>query len=177
MVGVVCGVFYKEFHTDMAETILVSAQNSRLDSAKRAKLKTQNSEKEKFLKMGKRALEEGIKVAKVGNRIGHISKTIQDIVEKEGGYSVVRNLVGHGVGRELHEDPEVPGFLQGTVEKTPLLAEGMTIAIEVIYNMGGYEIAYRGDDNWTIVTNDGSLSGVFERTVVITSKEPVVITQ
>ncbi len=163
VVGIDCGVFYKGFHTDMAETIQVES------GAK--------NDVSKFLETGKRALGEAIKVARVGNRIGHIAKTIQDIVEKQGGYSVVRSLVGHGVGRELHEEPEVPGFVHGPIEKTPLLQEGMTIAIEVIYNMGKSDVVYRGDDNWTIVTKDGSLSGVFERTVAVTRNGPVVLTQ
>jgi len=161
VVGIDCGVFYKGFHTDMAETIKVQSLDDDVG---------------RFLETGKRALEEGIKVVRMGNRIGHISKTIQDIVERDGGYSVVRSLVGHGVGRELHEDPEVPGFLRGPIEKTPLLQEGMTIAIEVIYNMGKPDVVYRGNDNWTIVTKDGSLSGVFERTVVIAREGSVVLT-
>src|SRR3989338_4921619 len=170
VVGIDCGVFYKGFHTDMAETLRVSAQNS--------KLKTQNSKDEidKFLDAGKRALKEAIKVAKVGNRIGHISKTIQDVVEGTG-YSVVRSLIGHGVGRNLHEEPEIPGFLEGPIEETPLLKKGMTIAIEVIYNRGKPDVVYANSDGWTIKTKDGSLSGVFERTVAITEKGSVVLTK
>lgn len=159
--GIDCGVYYQGFHTDMAETILVS---------------TQNSEKGKFLDTGKRALDAAIKQAKSGNRIGHISKTIQDIVEKESGYSIVRSLVGHGVGRQLHEEPEVPGFLQDPIEKTPVLKPGMTIAIEVIYNMGGKEVIYKGNDDWTISTKDESISGVFERTVLIADAGPEILT-
>ncbi len=166
--GIDCGVFYKGFHTDMAETILVSTNNNQQT--------TINKEKEKFLETGKLALEEAIKQVRPGNRIGHISKTIQDIVEKTGGYSIVRSLVGHGVGRELHEAPEVPGFLLDPIEKTPLLRPGMTIAIEVIYNMGSREVVYKGSDGWTIATKDGSISGVFERTVLITEKEPEILT-
>lgn len=166
---VVCidaGVFYGGFHTDMAETIVVEGENG----------EGQTEEKTTFLAIGKQALEAGIKEAKNGKRVGHISKVIQDIVEKKGGYSIIRTLVGHGVGRELHEPPEVPGFLNRPIEKTPLLTEGMTIAIEVIYNMGGKEVVYRGDDDWTIVSADGSLSSVFERTVLITKNDPEIIT-
>lgn len=166
--GIDCGVYYQGFHTDMAETILVSTNNKQQ--------LTVNKKKEKFLETGKRALEAAIRQALVGNRIGHISKTIQDIVEKEAGYSIVRSLVGHGVGRQLHEEPEVPGFLQGPIEKTSLLTSGMTIAIEVIYNMGTKDVVYKGNDNWTIATKDESLSGVFERTVLITEKEPEILT-
>lgn len=162
-----CGVFYKGLHTDMAQTVLVSTESS--------KLKAQN-DKIKFLEIGKEALQAGIKQAVLGNRIGNISKVIQDIVEKEGGYSIVRSLVGHGVGRKLHEEPEVPGFLDGPIQDTPLLKEGMTIAIEVIYNMGRPEVVYAGTDDWTIKSADGSLSAVFERTVAITQDGPFMLT-
>ncbi|MEX2013200.1 MAG: type I methionyl aminopeptidase, partial [Candidatus Levyibacteriota bacterium] len=142
VVGIDCGVFYNGLNTDMAETILVSAKSKE----RRAK-----NEIDRFLETGKRALEEGVKQAKAGNRVGHISKAIQDVVE-DGGYSVVESLVGHGVGKDLHEDPEVPGFLVGDISSTPLLKENMAIAVEVIYNMGGKDVVYRGDDDWTIST-------------------------
>lgn len=164
--GIDCGVFYKGFHTDMAETIKVKNQNS----------KVKNEEIDRFLEVGKRALFEGIKQAKAGNRVGHISKAIQEIIEGEG-YSVVRSLVGHGVGRRLHEEPEVPGFLVEPIEKTQKLIEGMTIAVEVIYNMGKSEVVYTNDDGWTIVTADGSLSGLFERTILITKTGPELLTK
>jgi methionyl aminopeptidase len=128
------------------------------------------------LETGKRALEESIKVAKVGNRIGNISKTIQDIIEGAG-YSVVRNLVGHGIGRSLHEEPEVPGYLKVKIEKTPLLVEGLTIAVEVIYNMGKIDVVYANNDGWSIKSKDNSLSGLFERTISITKDGPLVLTQ
>ncbi|MBI2621903.1 MAG: type I methionyl aminopeptidase [Candidatus Levybacteria bacterium] len=168
VVGVDCGVYYKGFNTDMSETIKVKRQKSKGKSLN-------EDEIDRFLETGKKALEEAIKVAIVGNRIGHISKTIQEIVEKEG-YSVVRALIGHGVGRQLHEDPEVPGFLNKKIEKTPLLKGGMTIAIEVIYNMGGHEVSYLNSDGWTIATSDGSISGLFEKTIAIKEKGPLVLT-
>jgi methionyl aminopeptidase len=164
IIGIDCGVFLEGFHTDMAETIIVGSPES------------VSPEVRTFLETGKRALEEGIKVALPGNHIWHISKTIQDIIEKEGGYSIVRSLIGHGVGRELHEDPEVPGYVYAPVHKTPELKEGMTIAIEIIYNMGRREVEY-GDDDWTIKTADGSLSGVFERSVVITKDGNEILTK
>jgi methionyl aminopeptidase len=160
VVGIDCGVFYKGFHTDMSESAIVGSIDK---------------ETEKFLTIGKKALLEAIAEAKVGNRIGHISKKIQDIVEGSG-YSVVRTLIGHGVGEELHEEPEVPGFLDRKIEQTPLLKEGMTLAIEVIYNMGGKETKY-DQDGWTIRTKDGKVSGLFERTVAITNDGPVILTQ
>lgn len=168
MVCIDCGVFYGGYHTDMAETVLVQGPRHNVQG---------DEEKERFLDIGKRALNAGIEHAVFGNRIGHISKAIQDIVEKEGGYSIVRSLIGHGVGRELHEDPEVPGFLSGSIARTPKLIEGMTIAIEVIYNMGGADVVYTGMDDWTIKSADGSLSAVFERSVVITDNKPVVLTK
>lgn len=168
VVGIDCGVYYKGLHTDMSETLRVKkahqAQKNKKDAI------------DTFLETGKKALAEGIKQAKAGARVGNISKTIQNIVEGNG-YSVVRSLVGHGVGKSLHEEPEVPGFLRGSIEKTPQLREGMTIAIEVIYNLGKPDVVYSGNDGWTIRTKDGSLSGVFERTVLVTESGPVVLTR
>lgn len=155
---VVCidaGVLLDGLHTDMAETVLIPGDS-----------KEENSQKTHFLETGKKALNKAILEARAGNRVGHISRAIQDVVEKEG-YSIVRTLVGHGVGKKLHEPPEVPGYLLGGIEKTPLLKENMTIAIEVIYNMGKPEVEYMNDDGWTISSVDGSISAVFERTVLI----------
>lgn len=160
IVGIDCGVFLEGFHTDMSETHRVSSQKS--------------DEVERFLEVGKEGLNRAIDQARVGNRIGNISKTIQDTVESNG-YSVVRTLVGHGVGEDLHEEPEVPGFLTGSIEKTKKLTEGMVIAIEVIYNMGAPELVL-ADDGWTLKTKDGSLSGLFERTVAITRNGPLILT-
>lgn len=163
VVGVDCGVFYKGFHTDMSETVRV--QNS----------KREKDEIDKFLEVGKKALNAAIKVAVEGNRVGDISKAIQNIIEVENGYSIVRTLVGHGVGRKLHEEPEVPGFLEGSIEETPKLVNGMTIAIEVIYNMGKPDVTL-DSDNWTIRTRDHTVSGVFERTVAIRGQKPWILT-
>jgi len=168
IVGIDCGVFYKGFYTDMAETLRVKSQISNLKSQK-------EDEIDRFLQAGERAMWEGIKVAKFGNRIGDISKAIQEAIEGQG-YSVVRSLIGHGVGRELHEEPEVPGFLDIDISKTPVLKAGMTIAIEVIYNMGKSEVIYSNTDGWTIKTKDGSLSGLFERTIALTKGGTVVLT-
>lgn len=167
IIGIDCGVYYKGFHSDMSETIRVRSEDS--------KIKT-NDPTDKFLQTGKKALEKGIKAAKLGNHVGDISKTIQDIVEGNG-YSVVRSLVGHGVGRDLHEEPEVPGYLMGSINKTPILREGMVLAVEVIYNMGKSEVVQEVADGWSIKTEDGSLSGVFERTLAITKNGPLVLTK
>lgn len=160
VIGIDCGVFYNGFHTDMSETVIVGKAND---------AKTQE-----FLKVGKIALDEAIEKVKVGNHVGNISKTIQDIVE-ENGYSVVETLVGHGVGRQLHEEPEIPGLLMDPIQRTPLLREGMVIAVEVIYNMGKPDLKL-DNDGWTLRTKDGSLGGLYERTVAITKNGPLIIT-
>ncbi len=160
VVGVDCGVFYEGFHTDMSDSTIVGAGSK---------------EAQKFLSIGKTALDEAIAQAVIGNNIGHISKTIQDIVEKQSGYSIVRSLIGHGVGKELHEEPEVPGYLHGKIEKTPKLREGMTIAVEIIYNMGTPEVML-DNDHWTIRTADGKIAGLYERTIAITKDGPLMLT-
>ncbi len=169
IVGIDCGVYYKGFNTDMAETIRVVNQESRI-------MNQGNEEIDNFLETGMRALGAGINAAKIGNRVGHISKVIQSIVKDEG-YSVVRSLIGHGIGRSLHEEPEVPGYLSKSLDKTPKLRQGMTIAIEVIYNMGRHDVTYSNNDGWTIKTKDKSLSGLFERTVAITDEGPLILTR
>lgn len=164
VVGVDCGVYYKGYHTDMSDSKRVKGETEKHDAV------------DQFLAVGKHAIEEAIAVAVVGNRIGHISQTIQRIVEKEEGYSVVRSLIGHGVGKELHEAPEVPGYVVGPLTRSPLLKEGMTIAVEVIYNMGTPEVSL-DQDHWTIRTQDGKISGLFERTIAITKDGPLVLTK
>lgn len=165
ILGIDIGMFYRGFHTDMAWTIRVS------DS----KFSILNSKIEEFLRTGELALKRAIEKAVIGNRIGHISQAIQETIE-EAGYSVVRQLVGHGIGRELHEEPQVPGFLKGGIEGTPELKEGMTLAIEIIYNLGKPEVCYKNSDGWTIITSDGSLSGLFEKTIAITKNGPLTLT-
>jgi methionyl aminopeptidase len=164
IVGVDCGVYLEGFHTDMSESILVGADAGFRDPVK-----------EKFLSVGKHTIEEAIKQVQPGNRIGHISKTIQMLIEGAG-YSVVRNLVGHGVGRELHEEPEIPAYLSRSIEKTPLIEEGMTLAVEFMYNMGKKDMKYDAD-GWTIRTKDGSLSALFERTLVVTPRGYELLTK
>lgn len=163
VVGVDCGVYYKGFHTDMSDSKRVKGKGSKEDAV------------DQFLAVGKHAIDEAIKQAVIGNRVGHISQTIQRIVEKEAGYSVVRSLIGHGVGKELHEAPEVPGYLVGSLNRTPLLKEGMTIAVEVIYNMGTREVML-DQDKWTIRTQDGKMAGLYEQTIAITNDGPLLLT-
>ena len=118
------------------------------------------------------ALFEGIKFTKVGCYVGDISAAVEAEVKKHG-FSVVRDFVGHGVGRNLHEDPQVPNFgLRGSGVK---LRAGMTLAIEPMVNAGGYQVKMLRD-GWTVVTQDGSLSAHFEHTVLVTDGEPEILT-
>ena len=125
-----------------------------------------------LLDAGRKALELGIAQARPGNRVGDISAAVQRYVEGAG-FSVVRSLVGHGVGRSYHEDPHIPNF--GEPGRGPLLSEGMTIAIEPMITAGGAEVLVH-DDEWTISTEDGSLSCHFEHTVAITAEGPRILT-
>lgn len=165
IIGIDCGVYLEGFHTDMAETVFVGDKQK------------VPLEIKKFLETGKEAMFAGIKQVKAGNHVGYISQAIQKRVEREG-YSIVRSLIGHGVGKELHEEPEIPGYLGRPIEKTPLLREGMTIAVEVIYTMGKPEVVYAdNNDGWTIKTKDESLAGLFERTVEVTKDGHRVLTK
>lgn len=161
------GLLYKGFHTDTAWTMTVGGNTSISGGI------TAHSH---FRSVGEAALEGAIREAKIGNRVGDISRAIQTTVEGAG-YSVIRALVGHGVGRMLHEEPQIPGYLRGSVADTPELVEGMTIAIEVIYAEGASGVMYKGDDGWSIATRDGSLSAVFEHTIAITKNGPSVLTK
>jgi methionyl aminopeptidase len=129
-------------------------------------------EAQRLLDVGRDALVAGIAEARVGNRVGDISAAVQRLVEGAG-FSVVRSLVGHGVGRSYHEDPHIPNF--GEPGRGPLLSEGMTIAIEPMITAGGADVVVH-DDEWTISTEDGSLSCHFEHTVAITENGPRILT-
>jgi methionyl aminopeptidase len=118
------------------------------------------------------ALAAGIEQARVGNRVGDISAAVQRVTEAAG-FSVVRALVGHGVGRTMHEEPQIPNF--GAPGRGPVLQEGMTIAIEPMITAGGAEIVVE-DDRWSISTEDGSLAAHFEHTVAITTEGPRILT-
>ena len=119
------------------------------------------------------ALERGIRAARPGSRIGDISWAVQSFAEEKG-YAVVRQYVGHGIGRALHEDPQVPNF--GSPGSGPLLRKGMVIAIEPMLNVGDWQTRVLGDD-WTVVTADGSLSAHFENTLAITEDGAEVLTR
>jgi methionyl aminopeptidase len=126
----------------------------------------------RLLNVAQDALAAGIAEAVVGNRVGDISHAVQTVVEA-GGFSVVRSLVGHGVGRYYHEDPHIPNF--GEPGRGPRLSDGMTIAIEPMITAGGPDIEV-GEDGWTITTADGSMSAHFEHTVAIMGDGPRILT-
>jgi methionyl aminopeptidase len=119
-----------------------------------------------------KALHEGIAQAVGGKRVGDISRAVQDHVESNG-FTVVREFVGHGVGRSMHEEPQVPNFVDG--KSSPKLRPGMTLAIEPMVNAGSSAVKIL-NDGWTVVTQDGSLSAHFEHTVLITEAEPEILT-
>lgn len=127
----------------------------------------------KLIRASKLALKAGIKQARAGNHLGDISAAIQRIAE-ENGYSVVRELYGHGIGSDLHEDPLIPNF--GRPGAGPELKPGMTLAIEPMLNMGGWKMKTL-EDGWTVITEDRSLSCHFEHTILIKEGEPEVLTK
>lgn len=159
IISIDAGAFFQGFHTDMARTVGVG----KIEDFKK-----------KFIAAGKTAFLEALKVAKVGNRIGDISYAIQNYIESQG-FSVVRELTGHGVGRKLHEEPSIPCF--GQKGQGELLKEGMTLAIEVIYTQGKSSLIFDSLDNWTVRTKDGSLGGLYEDTVLITKSGPIALTK
>jgi len=151
------GVIYDGFQGDAAVTIGVG------------KVDLKASE---LLETTKGGLKAGIAAARAGARLGDISATIQNYAESRG-YSVVREYSGHGIGREMHEEPQIPNFgLPGT---GPVLKKGMTLALEPMVNVGDWRTRV-GDDHWTVLTADGSLSAHFEHTIAITDGEPEVLT-
>ena len=129
-------------------------------------------ETQRLLDVCKAALAEGIAEARLGNSIGDISRAVQTVTEAAG-FSVIRSLVGHGVGRSMHEDPQVPNFVSAYTG--PKLQEGMTIAIEPMITAGGADV-YIHDDDWSISTVDGSLAAHFEHTVAVTAEGPRILT-
>ncbi len=156
LVKIDVGAFYKGFHGDSARTLPVGKVSD---------------EALKLIEVTRNSFFCGVEALKIGNRIGDVGNAIQTCVEKEG-FSVVRRYIGHGVGRELHESPEVPNF--GTAGRGTRLCAGMTLAIEPMVNVGSEEV-YELADGWTVKTRDKSLSAHYENTVALTS-EGVVIT-
>jgi methionyl aminopeptidase len=130
-------------------------------------------EAQRLLDVCREALDAGIEQARVGHHLSDISHAVQTVVEAAG-FSVVRSLVGHGVGRSYHEDPQIPNF--GPPGRGPLLQAGMTLAIEPMITAGSYDVE-AGDDGWAVYTRDGSLAAHCEHTVAITDNGPRVLTR
>jgi methionyl aminopeptidase len=143
------------------------------DSALTVPVGTVSAEALRLIDVTRRSLEAGIGACRVGNRLGDISHAVQLVVEADG-FGVVRSLVGHGVGREMHEEPQIPNF--GPAGKGPRLEAGMVFAIEPMVNVGSHEV-YVGGDRWSIYSADGSLSAHFEHTVALTAAGPRVLTR
>lgn len=151
------GLIYKGYHSDAARTHAVGEITP---------------EAKQLIEVTRQSFFEGIKMAKAGNHLHDISNAIAAYV-KPYGYGIVRDLVGHGIGTQLHEDPQIPNFAQ--LRRGPKLRPGMTLAIEPMINMGRADVEWL-DDGWTVVTEDGSLSAHYENTILITEGEPEILT-
>ncbi|MBR4990673.1 MAG: type I methionyl aminopeptidase [Oscillospiraceae bacterium] len=157
IVSIDVGAYYKGFHGDCAATFACGAIST---------------DAQKLIDVTRQSFFEGMKFAKMGFRVQDISHAIQTYVESNG-FSIVRSFVGHGVGRQLHEEPEVPNF--GHPGRGPRLVKGMTIAVEPMVNAGTHEVRIQ-KDGWTVLTADGKLSAHYENTVLITDGEPEILT-
>lgn len=157
IVSLDAGVMYHGYHSDAARTHAVGHISPQA---------------EKLIRVTRECFFEGIKYARSGNHLNDISSAIQKYAESFG-YGVVRDLVGHGIGTHLHEDPEVPNFSQD--KRGIRLRPGMTLAIEPMINAGRADVAWM-DDDWTVVTDDGTLSAHYENTILITDGEPEIFT-
>lgn len=157
IVSLDCGCIYKGYHSDAARTHAVG------EVSKEAK---------QLIEVTRQSFFEGMKYAKEGYHLVDIARAIQTYAESFG-YSVVRDLVGHGIGTSLHEDPQIPNFV--TRRRGIRLQAGMTLAVEPMINAGTYDVSWL-DDEWTVVTADGSLSAHYENTVLITNGEPEFLT-
>ena len=157
IVSIDVGAFYKGYHGDCAATFPCGAISTQA---------------QKLIDVTKQSFYEGLRFATPGHRVSDISHAIQTYVESNG-FSVVRSFVGHGVGAQLHEEPEVPNF--GNPGRGPRLLRGMTLAIEPMVNDGVYDVKVL-KDGWTTVTADGKLSAHYENTVLITDGEPEILT-
>ena len=157
IVSLDAGLIYKGYHSDAARTHGVGKISK---------------EAEQLIAVTRQSFFEGIKYARAGRHLHEISAAINDYIDQFG-YGVVQDLVGHGIGTKLHEDPQIPNFRQK--RRGIRLMPGMTLAIEPMINAGGWEVCWL-DDDWTVVTEDGSLSAHYENTVLITGGEPELLT-
>lgn len=155
------GVCFKSYHTDYAISLIVD--------------NGQNSSRTRFLAAGRQALERGIGAARAGARVGDISRAIYETVSADG-YFVVKNLTGHGIGRRLHEDPLIPGYIDKPPDQTAELKAGMTLAVEVIYAMGKSEMKSESGSKWSLVTGDGRPAACFEKTIAVTQNKAFILT-
>lgn len=153
------GVYYKGFHTDTSISVGINP----------------SPENKRFLYVGQETLNKALKVVRPGGRIYDISKVIEENIENAG-YSTIKALVGHGVGRDLHEDPQIPCFLPGPVDESPKILPGMVLAIEVMYAAGSDKVEML-EDGWTIAMRDGKMSGLFEESIAVTDKGTIVLTR
>ena len=158
IISIDLGLSYKDYFSDAAFTVGLGKINPKA---------------QKLIEVTRDSLTAGIKAAQAGNHLGDISSAVQKHVEKNG-FSVVRQFVGHGIGRNLHEEPELPNF--GRAGQGEVLKPGMVLAIEPMVNMGSWECEIL-DDGWTAVTRDGKLSAHFEHTVAITENGPEILTR
>lgn len=158
IVSLDAGVIYKGYHSDAARTYGIGQID---DDAK------------KLIEVTRQSFFEGIKFAKAGNHLNDISAAIQKYAESFG-FGVVRDLVGHGIGSHLHEDPEIPNFARKRKGKGILLQPGMTLAIEPMITEGSYEVVWL-DDDWTVMTEDGGWAAHYENTILITENEPEIL--
>ena len=157
IVSLDAGLIYKGYHSDAARTYAVGEVSEECG---------------KLMEVTKQAFFEGIKMAKAGNHLFDISNAIDDYVSQFG-YGIVRDLVGHGIGTRLHEEPQIPNFRQ--IKHGPRLMPGMTLAIEPMINMGRADVEWLEDD-WTVVAEDGLPSAHYENTILITEGEPEILT-
>lgn len=157
IVSVDCGAMIDGYHGDAARTFAVG---------------NISEEAQKLIEVTKESFLKGLEAAKVGNNLTDISNEIQKYIEASG-FSVVRDFVGHGIGKDLHEDPEVPNF--GRPGRGPKLVTGMALAIEPMVNVGSHRVKTLGDD-WTVITSDKSLSAHYENTVIILPDGPEILT-
>lgn len=157
IVSLDAGVIWKGYHSDAARTHAVGKISK---------------EARDLIDATRQSFYEGMKMARSGNHLNDISKAIDDYISSFG-YGIVRDLVGHGVGSNLHEDPQIPNFAQR--RRGIKLRPGMTLAVEPMINMGGWQVEWLEDD-WTVVTKDGSLSAHYENTILVTDGEPEILT-
>ncbi|MFH1289674.1 MAG: type I methionyl aminopeptidase [Patescibacteria group bacterium] len=163
LISIDVGMLFKGYNADIARTVLVPKSDQR------------DPQMGKFLSGGEKALKEAVQAAKPGNRIGHISEAIEKSL-KASGLKPIESFVGHGIGKDLHEEPQIPGFLRESAKTTNLIKSGMVFCIEVIYVKKNLQVRL-AEDGWTVETEDGGIAGLFEDMIAITPEGPLVLTK